>query len=145
MWPAAESDAPNIPQARKGSDSPQDLFNEDGDLATPFRRLKLVMDYWCALWFWPIQKSADLPSREQWWMEIGAVLEGNVVDLTPQPQFDFALASDPQPELPGLASATQLSLLEEGQRARPTTRPVQTCTTDSASCASAGCAGISRV
>jgi hypothetical protein len=49
-------------------------------------------------------------------MEVGAILEGNVVDLTPQPQFDFTLASDPQPELPGLASATQLSLLEAGQQ-----------------------------
>jgi hypothetical protein len=49
-------------------------------------------------------------------MEIGAILEGNVVDLTPQPQFDFAPVSEPQPELPGLASATQLSLLESGQQ-----------------------------
>ena len=99
------------------------LFNDDGDLATPFRRLKLVMDYWCALWFWPIRGSGQLPSREQWWMEIGAILEGNVVDLTPQPQFDFALAAEPQPELPGLASATQLSLLGAGQQTAPASDP----------------------
>jgi hypothetical protein len=54
------------------------LFNDDGDLATPFRRLKLVMDYWCALWFWPIRGSSQLPagavvdeigaiSRAMWW------------------------------------------------------------------------------
>jgi hypothetical protein len=41
------------------------LLNEDGDLATPFRGLKLVMDYWCALWFWPITDSVTLPSREE--------------------------------------------------------------------------------
>jgi hypothetical protein len=64
------------------------------------------MDYWCALWFWPIRGSSQLSSREQWWMEIGTILEGNVVDLTPQPQFDFAFVSDPQPELPGLETAT---------------------------------------
>jgi len=67
----------------------QGLLNEDGDYATPYRRLKLVMDYWCALWFWPITQSADLPSREQWWMEIGAILEGNIIDLAPQSQMDF--------------------------------------------------------
>ena len=30
------------------------MLSEDGDIATPYRRLKLVMDYWCALWFWPL-------------------------------------------------------------------------------------------
>jgi hypothetical protein len=49
-------------------------------------------------------------------MEIGAILEGNVMDLTPQPQFDLALAPEPQPALPGPASATQLSLLAPGHQ-----------------------------
>ena len=93
------------------------------DLATPFRRLKLVMDYWCALWFWPIRGSGELPSREQWWMEVGAILEGNVVDLTPQPQFDFALVSEPQPELPVLETTTQLSLLGPGPQTESASDP----------------------
>ncbi len=78
----------------------QGLLNEDGDYATPYRRLKLVMDYWCALWFWPITQSADLPGREQWWMEIGAILEGNIIDLTPQSQMDFTPIPVPQQLLP---------------------------------------------
>jgi len=115
VWPAAETQVSISTRATKEAIRKRGLFNDDGDLATPFRRLKLVMDYWCALWFWPIRSSAQLPSREQWWMEVGAILEGNVVDLTPQPQFNFAIASDPQPELPGLETATQLSLLGAGQ------------------------------
>ncbi len=99
-WPAAESDAPNIPRLEKEAIRRQGLFNEDADLATPFRRLKLVMDYWCALWFWPIQESASLPSREQWWMEVGAVLEGNIVDLAPQPEMKFTLEPSPEPLVP---------------------------------------------
>jgi hypothetical protein len=71
------------------------LLNEDGDLATPYRRLKLVMDYWCALWFWPITQSASLPSREAWWMEVGAILEGSVVDIAPQRSFDLSM-TEPQ-------------------------------------------------
>ena len=51
-------------------------MNEDGDLATPFRRLKLVMDYWCALWFWPLDKATELPSRELWWFVLETVLLG---------------------------------------------------------------------
>jgi hypothetical protein len=29
-----------------------------------FQRLKLVMDTWCALWFWPLDRVTDLPTRE---------------------------------------------------------------------------------
>ena len=123
VWPAAETHVSISTRAAKEAIRKRGLFNDDGDLATPFRRLKLVMDYWCALWFWPIRGSGQLPSREQWWMEIGAILEGNVVDLTPQPQFDFAPAAEPQPELPGLASATQLSLLGAGQQTAPASDP----------------------
>lgn len=79
-----------VSRAQKEAIRQQGLLNEDGDLATPFRRLKLVMDYWCALWFWPITRCADLPSREQWWMEVGAILEGNVIDVTPQASLVFS-------------------------------------------------------
>ena len=79
-----------VSRAQKEAIRQQGLLNEDGDLATPFRRLKLVMDYWCALWFWPITRSSDLPSREQWWMEVGAILEGNVIDITPQVNLVFS-------------------------------------------------------
>ena len=29
-----------------------------------FQRLKLVMDAWCALWFWPLERVTDLPRRD---------------------------------------------------------------------------------
>ena len=31
----------------------------------PYARLKLAMDYWCALWFWPIPDATKLPTRKQ--------------------------------------------------------------------------------
>jgi hypothetical protein len=104
----------------------QGLLNEDGDLATPFRRLKLVMDYWCALWFWPITRSSDLPSREQWWMEIGAILEGNVVELEQQrglnllptePEAPQVLVPEVQPSFEGFE--TQLPLSQPTGGANP--------------------------
>lgn len=87
-------------------------MNEDGDLATPYRRLKLVMDTWCALWFWPITEAAHLPSREQWWMEIGAILEGNVVDVTTQAGLDFDSPLPPG-EGPGVREQGRQNLLPE--------------------------------
>lgn len=41
---------------------------------SPYSRLKLAMDYWCALWFWPIEKADLLPSRQQFLTEIGYLL-----------------------------------------------------------------------
>lgn len=107
LWPhkvGALDDAPGeaITRAQKEAIRRAGLFNEDGDYATPFRRLKLVMDYWCALWFWPITGSAKLPSREEWWLEVGAILEGNVVDLAPQRGLDFMEPPEPQQLLPDI-------------------------------------------
>ena len=105
LWPhegGIKADAPGevITRAQKEAIRRVGLFNEDGDYATPFRRLKLVMDYWCALWFWPVTGSAKLPSREEWWLEVGAILEGNVVDLAPQHGLDFTEPSEPLELLP---------------------------------------------
>lgn len=41
-----------------------------------YQRLKLVMDYWCSLWFWPIDKADLLPTRAEFINDIGAVLSG---------------------------------------------------------------------
>ncbi len=100
VWPAKDLGASATPRSLKEETRKKGLLNDDGDLATPYRRLKLVMDYWCALWFWPIQGSSTLPLREQWWMEIGAILEGNIVDLAPQGGFDFSAAPEPQQLVP---------------------------------------------
>ncbi len=119
LWPhdaGAKANAPAeaISRAQKEAIRRAGLFNEDGDYATAFRRLKLVMDYWCALWFWPITESSKLPSREEWWLEVGAILEGNVVDLAPQRGLDFMAPPEPHQLLPdvqgNLFGAVQPSL-----------------------------------
>jgi len=66
------------------------MLSEDGDTATPYRRLKLVMDYWCALWFWPLDRAETLPSRPQWITEVGAILDGNVMDIDEQQEMDLS-------------------------------------------------------
>lgn len=111
VWPHRrdESSAEEaMSRAQKEAIRRQGLLNEDGDLATPFRRLKLVMDYWCSLWFWPITDSAHLPSREEWWMEVGAILEGNVVDIARQPSLDLLHIGDQAPQV--LVPEVQASL-----------------------------------
>jgi type I restriction-modification system DNA methylase subunit len=53
------------------------IFNHNARLASPYRILKLVMDYWCALWFWPLDKVDELPSREQWLFDLNTLLISN--------------------------------------------------------------------
>ena len=114
LWPHTGTAETRLSRTEKEEIRTKHLLNRDDDLATPYRRLKLVMDYWCALWFWPITQSASLPSREQWWMEIGAILEGNIVDVTVQQTLDL---STPQPSSLNLhpsstAPASQPMLLD---------------------------------
>lgn len=53
-----------------------------------YRRLKLVMDYWCVLWFWPIDQYEDLPSREEWLFDLENLLLGDTVGDGPRNSSD---------------------------------------------------------
>jgi len=46
--------------------------------AGPYARLKFAMDYWCALWFWPIDKADLLPSRSEFQFDMSLILEGTI-------------------------------------------------------------------
>ena len=50
------------------------IFNTNARIASPYRRLKLAMDYWCALWFWPLDNVAKLPDRQKWLFDLNIIL-----------------------------------------------------------------------
>lgn len=50
------------------------IFNTNARIASAYRRLKLAMDYWCALWFWPLDKVDQLPNREKWLFDLNTIL-----------------------------------------------------------------------
>ncbi len=52
--------------------------SEGGENASPYARLKTAMDYWCALWFWPIEKADLFPTRQEFFMELSLILEGGI-------------------------------------------------------------------
>ncbi len=41
----------------------------------PYFKLKMVMDYWCSLWFWDVRDAKYLLSRLQYWQDIAEILE----------------------------------------------------------------------
>ena len=54
----------------------QDRTHRPSGLPDDYRRLKLALDYWCSLWFWPISEYELLPSRQQFVLEISLILTG---------------------------------------------------------------------
>lgn len=53
----------------------QQLFDTRYRRDNAYRKLKLVMDYWCALWFWEYEDANDLPTRQEYWADIEALLD----------------------------------------------------------------------
>lgn len=77
VWPSTDANRAPTTTAQKDATFQREMLSEAQKNASPYRRLKLVMDFWCALWFWPLDKAADLPSREEWWFVLETVLLGN--------------------------------------------------------------------
>ena len=119
VWP--DSDAGCISsRASKEATRKAGMLSEDGDTATPYRRLKLVMDYWCALWFWPLAQANALPTRTQWITEVGAILEGNVMEIDEQRELALDVPTE------GAASAASSSLrIASDVRLKPHLQEVQ--------------------
>ena len=49
--------------------------------AGPYARLKFAMDYWCALWFWPIDQAELLPTRSEFLFDMSLILEGTMASV----------------------------------------------------------------
>lgn len=45
----------------------------------PYYKLKLMMDYWCSLWFWDVRDAKDLPTRSEWYSDLEQLLN---IDLS---------------------------------------------------------------
>jgi hypothetical protein len=83
------------------------LLSENIPNSSPYRRLKLVMDYWCSLWFWPIEKADLLPTRQEYILDLALILEGIVYSqLTPE-EVQMLMFPESMPK------AEQLKLIDE--------------------------------
>lgn len=70
--------------------------SEKAQNAGPYARLKAAMDYWCSLWFWPIDKADLLPSRQEFFFDMSLILEGNIraVNVNSSGQMVFKFDDD---------------------------------------------------
>ncbi|MCD8293632.1 MAG: type II restriction endonuclease subunit M [Clostridia bacterium] len=68
-----------------------------------YYKLKMVMDYWCSLWFWEFEDAKDLPTRDEYWREIDKLLDVsdeklNASTLRAFSKRNYAYVADPQLE-----------------------------------------------
>lgn len=106
VWPNPSPNLAPMTTADKDKLYAREMLSEQMQNASPYRRLKLVMDYWCALWFWPVEQAAKLPTRDLWWFALEMVLLGNAPlrevampdDLFPDTLAPEQQALDLQPE-----------------------------------------------
>ncbi|MEL6769440.1 MAG: hypothetical protein AAFP18_00055 [Bacteroidota bacterium] len=95
--PAPADDRPPTTTRFKDSVLQQELHSERVRNASAYRRLKLAQDYWCALWFWPIEQHALLPTRDEALLELELVLDGGFAPA-PTPGEQKSLFPDTMPE-----------------------------------------------
>ncbi len=68
VWPDSQSNRAPTTTGEKDEVWRREMLSERAKNASPYRRLKLAMDYWCALWFWPVTEAESLPTRDEWCM-----------------------------------------------------------------------------
>lgn len=89
---------------------------------SPYRRLKLVMDYWCALWFWPIEKAALLPSREEFFLDMMLLVEGNAFGSEFEETKQLEMFDEPRPEQPKLSIESEFGFVNVDELAEQVPR-----------------------
>jgi hypothetical protein len=59
-------------------DEKEQLNDQRNRQSAPYYKLKMVMDYWCSLWFWDMRNAEFLPSRQQYLNDISSILNVNL-------------------------------------------------------------------
>ncbi|POZ50726.1 Eco57I restriction-modification methylase domain-containing protein [Methylovulum psychrotolerans] len=86
------------PLAQKDHIIAQERQSKNLKNASPYRRLKLVMDYWCALWFWPLAQADLLPDRNQYFFDLNWLLMGGTLEPVTEPGQTADLFPDTMPQ-----------------------------------------------
>jgi hypothetical protein len=61
--------------ALRSYDEKERLTDQRNRHNAPYFKLKIVLDYWCSLWFWDVREAGQLPTRQQYWQDVAGILE----------------------------------------------------------------------
>jgi len=99
VWPDPAPNRAPTTTAQKDATFQREMLSEQVKNASPYRRLKLAMDWWCALWFWPLGEAAKLPTREEWWGALEMLLLGSASLAEAEPPTELFPETQPQSRL----------------------------------------------
>lgn len=93
------------------------LAKKRGETNAPYFKLKMIMDYWCSLWFWDMRQARQLPTRREWLDDIEAILNMDLDALEQTKSEPTSLfPSEPvQTNIFGTAVTQQLTLQNYGK------------------------------
>ncbi|MBN7811502.1 hypothetical protein J0A68_11085 [Algoriphagus sp. H41] len=93
------------------------LAKQRGESNAPYYKLKMIMDYWCSLWFWDMRQARQLPTRREWLDDIEAILNMDLDALEQTKSEPTALfPTEPvQTNIFGTAVPQQLTLQNYGK------------------------------
>ena len=66
-----------LADATKTTSELEIVFHEYEQQNIEYQKLRSIMDYWCALWFWPASKIDDYPNLEEFNRDVMSILENN--------------------------------------------------------------------
>lgn len=94
--------------------------SEQAQNAGAYARLKFAMDYWCSLWFWPINEAKLLPTRAEFIKDMDMILRG-IMEAKPakesgKQQELFEVLEKKQPKSVSTGKIEQQDLFEKEEK-----------------------------
>ena len=77
VWEGVISDE-QVTLNLRSYDEKEQLNDQRNRQSAPYYKLKMVMDYWCSLWFWDMRNAEFLPSRQQYLNDVSSILNVNL-------------------------------------------------------------------
>lgn len=81
VWEGVNSDE-QVTMNLRSYDEKEQLNDQRNRQSAPYYKLKMVMDYWCSLWFWDMRNAEFLPSRQQYLNDVSSILNVNLSSVT---------------------------------------------------------------
>tara|TARA_B110000503_G_scaffold44920_1_gene73373 strand:+ start:7220 stop:11905 length:4686 start_codon:yes stop_codon:yes gene_type:complete len=98
-------------------DEKEQLNDQRNRQSAPYYKLKMVMDYWCSLWFWDMRNAEFLPSRQQYLNDISSILNVNLSsDTSDQLGFGFEESTLGVAQTQIIQKTEQSDLFDEKER-----------------------------
>ena len=116
VWEGVNSDE-QVTMNLRSYDEKEQLNDQRNRQSAPYYKLKMVMDYWCSLWFWDMRNAEFLPSRQQYLNDVSSILNVNLSsDSSEQLGFGFEESTLGVAQTQIIQKTEQSDLFDEKER-----------------------------